>query len=79
MISYEEALKIAKTLKSRIEKCVETSNAYLFKNADDEYSIGGEGICCILKESGKAIDTTIYYDNYAVHSDEDVKEFDVIM
>ncbi len=49
MISYNEALKIAMQLKSRIDKCVETPNAYLFKNVDDEYSIGGERVCCILK------------------------------
>ncbi len=79
MISYNEALKIAMQLKSRIDKCVETPNAYLFKNVDDEYSIGGEGICCILKENGKAIGTTEYYDKYANYSDDEVKEYDVII
>ena len=77
MISYKEALNIAKELKNRIDKCVETPNAYLFKNYDDEYSIGGEGICCVLKENGKAIGTTEYYSKYANYSDDDVKEFDV--
>ena len=79
MISYNEALAIAMQLKSRIDKCVETPNAFLFKNVDDEYSIGGEGICCVLKENGKAIDTTEYYSKYANYSDDDVKEFDVIL
>ena len=75
MITYEEALKRARELKTSITKCVETPTAYMFKNTDDEYSFGGEGICVILKENGKAIGLTAYYDGYAVPGD--TREFDV--
>jgi hypothetical protein len=75
MIKYEEALKKAKSLKRNITKCVETPTAYLFKNEDDENSIGGEGICCIVKETGRAVDLTTYYDSYARPGE--CSEFDV--
>ena len=75
MIKYEEALATAKELKSRITKCVDTPTAWLFKNEDDENSFGGEGICCILKEDGRAIDLTTFYDGYAKQGE--IKEFDV--
>ncbi len=75
MITFDEAIKKAKTLKSSITKCVDTPTAWLFKSDDDEYSIGGEGICCIIKEDGRAVDLTTYYDNYAKRGE--CREFDV--
>ncbi|MDO4439092.1 MAG: hypothetical protein Q4B86_06590 [Eubacteriales bacterium] len=64
MISYETALKTAKELKKNIDKCIEYDSAYMFTSKEDEGSIGGSGPCVILKDSGKAINQTYYYDTY---------------
>ena len=75
MLTYLQALEIAKRKKSRIEKCIETPNAFIFKNEKDEYSIDGEGICYVLKDSGRAVDALTYYDNYG--DEETLNEYDV--
>lgn len=64
MITYEDALKMAKELKTDIDSCIEYDSAYMFISKDDEESIGGAGPCVILKDSGKAINQTDYYDTY---------------
>ena len=74
MVNYDEALKIAKGLKSNIDACDEYENAYLFKTKADEYTIGGEGACIILKENGRAISQLEYFDNYDTNH---IREFDV--
>lgn len=77
MLGYLQALAKAKSLKSRIDKCIETPYAFIFMNKDDEWSIGGEGICYILKETGEAIDGLTYYDNYADYDESERKEYTV--
>lgn len=66
MISYEEALKKAESLKHDIAKCDEYEGGYVFMSEEDEYSIGGgSGPCCVLKSSGKATDMTAFMDDHA--------------
>lgn len=76
MITYKKAYKIAAELMRNIDTCVEYENAYMFKRKAEMHSIGGNGACVVLKESGKAIGQTEYYDNYEAVL---VKEFDVSM
>ena len=65
MITSEEALDIAKKLKKNIDACDEYKTAYVFKAKADEFTIGGDGPCCVLKENGKAIGMTAFIDGYA--------------
>lgn len=63
-MSYEEALKTAKGLKKYIDACDEYNIGYVFKARAEEEMIGGDGPCCILKDTGKAICQTEFYDEY---------------
>ncbi len=74
MISYEEAKKIADELKPNCDSCVEFTIAFMFKKKEEEFNIGGDMPCVILKENGRAINTTEFYDNYDV---EEIREFDI--
>lgn len=74
MITYDEALTKARELKENIDACDEYENAYMFKTKADEYTLGGDGACIILKENGKAISQLEYFDNYDT---EHIREFDV--
>lgn len=64
MITYDEAFKKAKALKPNIDACDEYDIAYLFKSKADEFTIGGDGPCVILKEDGRAINQLELVDNY---------------
>ena len=66
MITYEEALIKAKTLKSTINECSEMSNAYIFSCKDDENYEGGSGHtpCVIIKETGEAVNMPSYISEY---------------
>ena len=64
MISYEEALKMARELKKNIDACDEYDIAYVFKAKEEEYLIGGYGPCCIIKETGRAVNQTEFVDSY---------------
>lgn len=74
MISYDEALKKAKELKSNIDACDEYDVAYLFKARSEEYCIGGDGPCVILKDNGRAINQLEFFENY---EHEHIKEFSI--
>ena len=74
MVNYDEALKIAKELKNNIDACDEYDDAYLFKTKEDEYTLGGDGACIILKENGRAISQLEYFDNYSANH---IREIDV--
>ena len=74
MVTYEEALKKAKTLKHNINACDEYDIAYLFKSTEEEFCIGGNGPCVILKENGRAINRLEFFDNYDC---EHIREFAV--
>ena len=65
MITYEEAYAKARELKPNFDACDEYDNAYVFKAESERFNIGGEGACVILKTTGKAINTTEFFDNYS--------------
>lgn len=48
MITYEEALKIAKEYKSNIDNCTEFERGYVFGSTEDEKHIGGYLIRLVL-------------------------------
>ena len=64
MISYDDALQIAKRIKENIDYCDEYDIGYKFKAKDDEFTIGGDGPCYILKNTGKPVPQTEFYDNF---------------
>ncbi len=74
MITYEQALEKARKLKQGIDACDEYDKAFVFKRKADRFNIGGDGACVILKDSGKAIEQTEFYDEYGA---EHIREFDV--
>lgn len=74
MVTFEQALETAKKLKPNCDACDEYNDAYLFKRKADEFTIGGDSPCIVLKESGKAINVVEYFDNYDA---EHVREFDL--
>ena len=55
MITYEEALTIAKHNKDEIDNCTEYDNAYVFSFSGDSNYIGGYGHTpiVIMKEDGR--------------------------
>lgn len=73
-ISYEEALKKAKRLKRNIDACDEYDIAWGFKCRAEQYNIGGDGACYILKDSGRAICQTEFHTNY---EGKHIREFDI--
>lgn len=74
MLTFEEALEKAKALKKGIDACEEYDIAYLFKRKADRFNIGGDGACIILKDNGRAINQTEFYECYDANS---VREFDI--
>lgn len=56
MITYEDAVKMAKEIREDINRCFEYENGYVFSNVEDENYIGGSHApVVIVKETGKAI------------------------
>ena len=55
MLTYEEALNKAKTLKARINRCTEYNTAYAFHYDDGTDQDGGEAPVVILKSTGEAL------------------------
>ncbi len=74
MVSYEQAYEIAKKLKPNIDACDEYSDAFLFKTKADEWTIGGESPCVVLKENGNAITQLEYFDKYEARH---IRGFDI--
>ena len=54
MITYEEALEIARTRRTNLNQVFEYEKAYVFSNTDDSNYIGGFGHTpvVVLKEDG---------------------------
>ncbi|MBR4656549.1 MAG: hypothetical protein IKO68_08300 [Oscillospiraceae bacterium] len=73
MVSYDEALAIAKKLKKNVDACDEYADAYVFKNRDEEYMIGGSGPVVVLKENGRAINQVEYFSRERTH----IREFNI--
>jgi hypothetical protein len=63
MVSYEEALAIARKLKPNIDACDEYDQAFLFKCKSEEWLIGGDGPVVVLKDTGKAIHQLAFFDS----------------
>jgi len=57
MVTYEQALEKARCLKSKINKCNEYEDAYVFvyDTEDSEVQYGGEGPCVIMKDDGTVL------------------------
>lgn len=60
MINYEEALKIARQHKTKINHCIEYTNAYAFEFDNGEYTMGGDSPIVIMKENGAITDIASY-------------------
>jgi hypothetical protein len=74
MLSYDEALAIARGKKSKINKCTEFSNAYAFCFSDGTIKYGGDAPVVIMKDTGMALN----FIDYAITPDKEVvREFDV--
>lgn len=75
MISYEEALALAKKKKdSPVDNCEETENAYIFGSHADDMNIGGEGPVVIMKDNAKVLNMSAYLD---LAPSKTVREFEV--
>ena len=61
MVTYEEALESAKSLKRKIDYCVEYNDGFLFgwKNNDD--FVGGNETVMVLKTDGEKVNGVEYY------------------
>ena len=55
MITYEQALEIARDRKDEIDNCIEFENAYVFGFSGDDNYIGGYGHTpvVVMKEDGR--------------------------
>ena len=73
-VTYQQAYDIARQQMPNIDACVEYENAYMFKRKAENHSIGGHGFCIVLKESGKIVSQTDYFELYATAI---VREFDI--
>lgn len=73
MVTYKEALESAKSLKRKIDYCVEYTDGFLFgwKNNDD--FVGGNGPCVILKANGDSVNVIEYYGGYEA---KEIRRFD---
>lgn len=53
MITFEEAWKTAgKVIGNPVDTCTELESAYIFSSSKAGMSIGGQGMCIILKRDG---------------------------
>lgn len=73
-MTYEEAFKKAKELKPNIDACDEYDKGFVFKTKSDEWSIGGDPPCVILKSSGDAINQVEFFD---MHNPKFIRTFDL--
>ena len=74
MLTYEQAYEAALRLMPNIDACAEYKNAYMFKRKAENHSIGGHGFIIIMKDSGKTVPQTEFFEKYAT---ELIREFDV--
>lgn len=74
MISYEEALEIAKQHKEQIDNCTEYENAYIFGYSGDNMFIGGDDHApiVVMKEDGR-VTNMLEFDS----DGEEIRTFDV--
>ena len=60
MLTYDEALSIARKEKSRINHCVEYADAYMFSFETDEESDGGDPPIVVMKQTGETMNMSAY-------------------
>lgn len=74
MLNYEEALSVAKSKKSKINKCIEYNKAFAFSYEDGVCRDGGDSPVVIMKDTGEAIN----FIEFAIMPDKEVvREFDI--
>lgn len=73
-MNFEKALAIAKKLKPNVDACDEYDKAFLFKCKAEEWMIGGDGPVVVLKDTGKAINQVVFFDQYGP---ELIRSFDI--
>lgn len=75
MLTYKEALAIAREQKTKINYCTECSNAYAFGyHAGSGVSKGGDSPIVVMKENGQTLNFTAYA---ATPGKEYLRDFDV--
>ena len=74
MVNYEEALAIAKSKKSKINKCIEYNNGFAFAYDDGIIRDGGDSPVVVLKESGEAVNIIEFA---VMPGNEIIREFEV--
>lgn len=74
MLTYDEALALARSKKSKINCGSEYNNAYVFSYDSGERTVGGDSPIVIMKDTGEALN----FMTYAVRSgNKFIKDFDV--
>lgn len=77
MITYEQALKIAKKNKPSIDHAMEYNNCFVFSSKLDAFSFGATPVV-IIKETGEAVNYLVFVDELSQNAgDEPIKEFDL--
>ena len=78
MVSYEEALAIAKKARKGIDRCAECEDCYMFDSKNDGEAIGGfDSPVLIMKSDGHAIGYTFYIQNNGYKQPKVIREFDI--
>lgn len=54
MVTFEEALEIAKDIIHTVDYYTETEKAYFFTNKDIQYNLGG-GEVVVMKDTGRVV------------------------
>lgn len=60
MLTFKEALAVAKKKKGHINHCVEYTNAYMFSYEGSENTVGGESPIVVMKETGETMNMSAY-------------------
>lgn len=75
MLTYKEALAVAREQKAKINYCTEYSNAYAFGyHAGSDVSKGGDSPVVVMKEDGQTLNFTAYA---ATPGKDYLRDFDV--
>lgn len=62
MVTFEEAVNIAKSVRDNLDLCVEYENGYVFSSKDDDGYIGGLNHVpvVVLKKNGRLADMNTF-------------------
>ena len=72
MITYDEALEIARMRKENADTCIEYKSQYVFTAKEDANYVGGYGYCAIVisKEDGSFIRFT----DFMIEDEKEIRE-----